>query len=161
MKNKLIEQFGMTLHPEGGAFVESYRSSVKVLAEGRMEARTASTAIYFLLGAGEFSAFHRIRSDEIWHFYQGGPIRILEIDEHAQLKETILGSDLSKGQVFQHMVPAGVWFASAPLEETEYALVGCTVAPGFEFDDFELGSRLTLVNAYPEHEAIIKKYTRN
>ncbi|RYZ57507.1 MAG: cupin domain-containing protein, partial [Proteobacteria bacterium] len=133
MKNKLIEQYGMTLHPEGGAFVESYRSSVKVLAEGRTEARVASTAIYFLLGAGEFSAFHRIRSDEVWHFYQGGPIRILEIDSAGFLKETLLGADPSKGEVFQHVVPAGVWFASAPIEGTDYALVGCTVAPGFEF----------------------------
>jgi predicted cupin superfamily sugar epimerase len=161
MKNKLIERFGMMRHPEGGAFVETYRSDVRVLAEGRLESRTASTAIYFLLGAGEFSAFHRIRSDELWHFYQGGPLRIIEINPAGQLKETILGSAMEQGQVFQHCVPAGVWFASVPLESTEYAFVGCTVAPGFDFEDFELANKSSLANAFPQHASVIYQFTRH
>jgi predicted cupin superfamily sugar epimerase len=150
----------MTRHPEGGAFVENYRSDLEISAAGFPGPRRASTGIYFLLGRGEFSAFHRIRSDEMWHFYLGGPLRIVEIDPAGRLHETTLGHDIHEGQSLTHVVRAGNWFASHPAPESEFSFVGCTVAPGFDFLDFELADRRALVRRFPEHEAIIAKLTR-
>ena len=154
-RDRLFDAFKMTRHPEGGAFVETYRSDLLISPEGFPGLRAASTAIYFLLGRGEFSAFHRIRSDEMWHFYLGGPLRIVEIDRAGLLRETTLGRDIHEGHSLTHLVRAGTWFASYPAPESDFSLAGCTVAPGFDFQDFELADRVELARHFPDHATII------
>ena len=122
--------------------------------------RSISTAIYFLLEAGQCSHLHRIRSDEIWHFYAGDPLDVVEIDAAGSLKTTRLGGDL----LYQHTVPAGVWFGATLADPGRshpagYALVGCTVAPGFDFADFALADRAALLAEYPRHQDWIRRLT--
>lgn len=159
-----IEKLSLTPHVEGGAFREVYRSaltiprkSLPILFQGD---RHAATSIYFLLGKGDFSAFHRIASDECWHFYFGDTLLIYEIGHTGGLTIHRLGSNVEKGESFQTVIKAGSWFASTPAEGSEYALVGCTVAPGFDFADFELANREALTNRYPEHLEVIRALTR-
>jgi uncharacterized protein len=159
-KNKLQ----LTQHIEGGAYRETYRSPVSVsrgcLPAGFDGDRNISTGIYFLLIKGEFSAFHRIASDECWHFYAGDGLLIHEITPSGVLTTHRLGRDIEKGESFQVIIRAGSWFASVPAVRSEYALVGCTVSPGFDFADFELANRDTLSARYPEHVKLIKSLTR-
>jgi len=122
--------------------------------------RSASTHIYFLLAQGQFSAFHRIAADELWHFYAGDPLLVYEIAHNGRLVTHRLGDDPEKGESFHTVISAGSWFASAPAEASEYALVGCTVAPGFDFADFELADREMLAGQYAEYAELIRKYTR-
>ncbi|MEM6299625.1 MAG: cupin domain-containing protein, partial [Bacteroidota bacterium] len=107
-----------------------------------------------------FSAFHRIASDELWHFYDGDPLSIYFFDTLGHLKEIELGLDIEKGQLPQAVVPAGAWFASRCQNFGGFTLVGCTVSPGFDFQDFELAETDTLVSEYPAHEKIIRELTR-
>jgi predicted cupin superfamily sugar epimerase len=158
-RDQLFEHFKMTRHPEGGAFVENYRSDLLVSLPELSGPRPASTGIYFLLGRGEFSGFHRIKSDEMWHFYLGGPLRIVEIDPSGRLHRTCMGHAIHDGQALSHLVRAGNWFASYLPPESDFSLVGCTVAPGFDFKDFELAERRELARIFPEHEALIAKLT--
>jgi len=159
-----IDKLELTAHVEGGAFREVYRSELNipktVLPLFFQGPRSASTSIYFLLSEGQFSAFHRIASDELWHFYYGDPLWVYEIGHNGRLQLHRLGCNLEKGETFQTVVRAGSWFASAPAPGSEYALVGCTVAPGFDFADFELADREALSTQYPEHAGLIKQYTR-
>ena len=159
-----IEKLQLTAHVEGGAFRELYRAdlmlsrrSLPLFFQGD---RAASTSIYFLLADGQFSAFHRIAADEVWHFYFGDPLLVYEITHNGRLVIHRLGVDVEKGESFQTVVKAGSWFASAPAPGSEYALVGCTVAPGFDFADFELADRETLTQQYPEHRELIARLTR-
>jgi hypothetical protein len=159
-----IEKLGLERHPEGGYFRQTYRADLELalhaLPAGFTGPRAASTAIYFLLQADEFSAFHRLRSDEIWHFYAGSRL-VVHVISAAGLYSTIcLGEDPEGGEVFQALVKAGCWFGSELCNRDGYALVGCTVAPGFEFADFELAERLWLVERYPQHRALIARLTR-
>ena len=149
------------MHPEGGAFVETYRSALTIDCSdnGIQGRRNLATNIYFLLKSEGFSAFHRIKSDEVWHFYTGHPVMILEIDEEGQLQKHLLGSNPDNNETFQHVVKAGRWFAAKVMTERSYSLVGCTVSPGFDFHDFELGDRASLINLYPKHTAIITQFT--
>ena len=159
-----IDRLQLTEHIEGGAFGEVYRSpliiprkSLPVLFQGD---RNASTSIYFLLQQGQFSAFHRIAADELWHFYFGDALLIYEIGHSGGLTVHRLGNDPEKGESFQAVVKAGSWFASVPAEGSEYALVGCTVAPGFDFADFELAEGDALARQYPAYREIIEAMTR-
>lgn len=158
------EQLQLITHVEGGAFKEVYRSpltlSQSAIGEPHTGDRAASTSIYFLLEYGEFSAFHRIASDEIWHLYDGVGVCIYEITAEGALKKHVLGKDIAKGKQPQVMIPAGSWFASRVEQEGGYALCGCTVAPGFDFADFELAERNKLQAMYPEHMEIIEELTR-
>jgi predicted cupin superfamily sugar epimerase len=122
--------------------------------------RAASTGIYFLLEHGNFSAFHRIASDEMWHFYAGDALEVLELLETGELVTTLLGMTLAKGETFQHVVKANTWFASRVVEGGAFALVGCTVAPGFDFSDFQLADRVELSRQYPIHREVIATLTR-
>jgi len=135
-----IEKLQLMPHPEGGYFKEIYRS-LDVIPQAKIfqGQRNTSTAIYYLLEKGDFSCFHRIQSDELWHHYEGGPVHIYYVkgDEIITLK---LGKDLSKGQSPMHMVPKNTWFASELANDTDYALMGCTVAPGFDFADLQMAS---------------------
>jgi len=159
-----IDKLRLTPHVEGGAFREVYRSelviprrSLPVLFQGD---RSASTHIYFLLLNGQFSAFHRIASDEVWHFYSGDPLLVYEITHSGRLVTHRLGGDPEKGDSFVAVVRAGNWFGSTLADGGEYALAGCTVAPGFDFADFELAERETVMAQYPEHGELIRRLTR-
>jgi uncharacterized protein len=151
----LVERLGLSPHPEGGFYRETFRSPRLVSPE----ARAASTAIYFLLPAGTFSAFHRVASDEVWHHYDGDPVALTTIDEAGSLAVAMLGHDLEGGERPQIVVPAGLWQAAEP-RGPRHALCGCTVAPGFDFADFELPSRAALVSRFPLHAATIERLTR-
>jgi uncharacterized protein len=157
-------------HPEGGYFRETYRASEGISLAAlptRFQAgssgapsRAFSTAIYYLLEAGQFSALHRIKSDEFWHFYAGTGLTVEIIDPQGQHSQLHLGANPTQGQVFQGVVMAGCWFGAAVSEAQGYALVGCTVAPGFDFCDFEMGERQHLLAAYPHHHELIHRFTR-
>src|ERR1700730_18636811 len=159
-----IEKLGLIPHPEGGYYREIYRSALSI-AHNALPAqfngdRSVSTAIYFLLDGENFSAFHRIRSDEMWHCYAEGPLLIDVIEEDGHHSEIQLGSNPEAGEVLQAVVKAGCWFASRVEDRKSFALVGCTVAPGFDFQDFELGKRAELTQSYPQHRELIEQLTR-
>ena len=145
----------MEKHPEGGYFKETYRASGKSVTP--LGERTYSTAIYFLLPKGSVSSLHRLKSDEVWHFYLGGPMTLIQLFEDGELVKTTLGSNLKKGEKLQYMISAGCWFGGYPNHDSEYSFLGCTVAPGFEFSDFELARGDDILNKYPKHRAILKK----
>jgi predicted cupin superfamily sugar epimerase len=159
----IIQQLNLQPHPEGGYFRETYRSSGEIPAQALSSDyqgnRNYSTAIYFLLTSEKFSAFHRIKQDEIWHFYDGSPVRIHMISEDGKYSSVVVGRDLSADQVPQYVVEGGVWFAAEVVENNTFSFVGCTVSPGFDFQDFEMPSRQELVEMYPDLEAVIKKFT--
>jgi predicted cupin superfamily sugar epimerase len=162
--NELIQRYGLEPHPEGGWFKQTYKSNEQIAAVALpkrfIASRVFSTAIYFLLEKGNFSAFHRIKSDECWHFYAGDPLLIYVIEQNGELKVISLGNDLEKGHSFQYVVPANCWFASRPALKSEYCFVGCTVSPGFEFEDLELADGTELSVVYPEHKSIIIELCR-
>jgi len=159
-----IEKLGLQPHPEGGYYRETYRAKLEIDREALPAAfggnRPVSTAIYFLLDGDDFSALHRLRSDEIWHFYAGGGLVVEVIDQAGTRSSILLGSDPEAGEVFQAGVKAGCWFGSRVRDAGTFALVGCTVAPGFDFADFEMGERAELVGKYPEHRKVIEQLTR-
>ena len=160
----LVKKFGLTPHPEGGFFKETYRSAGKIGFENPGTdldgERNYSTCIYFLLCSDSFSAFHRIIQDEIWHFYDGSPVELHMISPTGNYSLVILGRNIHEEQVYQLVIPGGTWFAARVAPGNDYSLVGCTVSPGFEFSDFELGNRESLLQILPEHEAIIRELTR-
>ena len=159
-----IEKLQLAPHPEGGYFRQSYRSEVVIALEalpaGFSGARAVSTAIYFLLEGKNFSAFHRLRSDEVWHFYAGDPLVVHVIEPEGNYFRILLGGDLDAGQVLQGVVRAGCWFASHVADWNSFSVVGCTVAPGFDFEDFEMGNREALGALYPQHRELIEQLTR-
>jgi predicted cupin superfamily sugar epimerase len=158
-----ITHLGLIPHPEGGYYKETYRSEGSIEAACLAEfsgARSYATGIYFLLEHGNFSAFHRIKSDEMWHFYAGDPLEVIEISPQGKLTITVLGNDLEKGESFQYVVPAGHWFGSRVKSGGNFSLVGCTVAPGFDFADFEMADRSDFKVKFPYHSNIIEELTR-
>ncbi|MCS7012755.1 MAG: cupin domain-containing protein [Chloroherpetonaceae bacterium] len=160
----LIAALGLQAHPEGGFFREVYRSQ-EMIAHTALPARFSGercfgTSIYFLLRSDDFSAFHRIQSDEIWHFYDGSPLALYMLHQDGTLQTVVLGRAIEDGQVFQATVPAQCWFAAKVTQPDSFALTGCTVAPGFDFADFELASRQKLIEAYPQHRQLIEALTR-
>ena len=158
-KDALIRRFDLKPHPEGGFFSETYRSAESVRRDdGSTQTRSASTAIYYLLCDGAHSAWHRIRSDEVWHFYAGEPLNVHVLDEAGSLITHRLGNTLMHPDaVFQAVVPAGLWFAAECADPATFALVGCTVAPGFEFSEFELADVEALKARHPQHAAFIER----
>jgi predicted cupin superfamily sugar epimerase len=158
-----IKQLGLEPHPEGGHFAEVYRSAESIPKQALPSRfggdRTFCTGIFYLLEAGDFSAFHRIKSDETWHFYAGGPLDVLMLSKEG-VTTVRLGCELHKGQVLQMTVPAEVWFAARPVEGSGYTLTGCTVSPGFDFADFEMGSRQELTTEFPACQRHIEELTR-
>lgn len=161
---QIIDHLNLQPHPEGGFFKETYRSDGNIPATGLPAEydgpRYFSTCIYFLLTADAFSAFHRVRQDEAWHFYAGSPLKIHAIDPQGNYTETLIGNNFEKGEVPQHVVPGGYWFGAEVVSPGEFTLVGCTVAPGFDFADFELAERSTLTEKFPQHRSIIEALTR-
>ena len=161
----IIQEYGLIPHPEGGWYKETYRSEATIPAEALSKSfsgsRSMSTAIYFLMEAENFSAFHRIKSDECWHFYAGGTLEIYIIDTEGTLSVVKLGNQIDKGECFQYVVPANCWFASKPAEGVSFSFVGCTVSPGFDFQDFELANGATLSLQHPQHATLINALCRS
>jgi predicted cupin superfamily sugar epimerase len=163
-----IDHLRLGEHPEGGYYRLTYTADLAIAPPAGFNGeRPVSTAIYFLLSnedaanpSGHFSAFHRLRSDEMWHFYAGSPLVVHVIAPDGSYTQLLLGSDPERGEEFQAVVPAGRWFASVPLHPDSFALVGCTVAPGFDFADFEMAKRGELSAAYPQHAELIASLTR-
>jgi uncharacterized protein len=154
-----IENLSLIPHPEGGYYKETYRSdevfpgTVSKFPSGRNYA----TAIYYLLEQGDHSAFHKIRSDECWHHYAGDTLWIHIIHSDGKYECIHLGKQSALGEVFQYVVPANAWFASEPSPQSVFVLAGCTVSPGFDFIDFELGKMNDLINQFPQHSRIIQQ----
>jgi predicted cupin superfamily sugar epimerase len=149
---QLIEELQLAPHPEGGFFKEVYRDAAQVLHPMKGVPRSALTHIFFLLEAGTFSAFHRVAQVELWTHVEGAPLELTVIDERGGLERRVLG----ERQV--SAVPARWWQAARPLGD--FTLCGCTVAPGFDFDDFELPPRAQLLAQFPEHAEVVTALTR-
>ncbi len=162
--DQLVSKLELTPHPEGGFYKETYRSDGVIPKENLNTEfsgdRNYCTGIYFLLTKGNFSAFHKINQDEMWHFYEGDPLRVHMIDHKSKYTYQDIGLNLEAGEIPQFTVPAGVWFASEVTSGGIYSLVGCTVSPGFDFDDFQLPSQTTMLELFPEHKEVIKRLTR-
>ena len=164
--DQLIKSLRLAPHPEGGFFRETYRAAGTIagnaLPNGFAGDRVFSTSIYYLLQGRQVSVLHRIRSDELWHFHMGDAMEVIDITRDGALTTTVLGHDVADGNTLQSVVPAGRWFGArlARPAKDAFALMGCTVAPGFDFADFEIAHRDTLLNAFPQHTAIIKAMTR-
>jgi len=162
---KYISAFNLTPHPEGGYYKEIYRSS-DILEQSAINSfsgdRNVCTSIYYMLTGSDRSCFHKIKSDEIWHFYKGTTSVLIHcIDELGKYYKLEVG-DFSEKPAFQLVIPKNTWFASELLQKSEndFALCGCTVAPGFDFKDFDLADREALSNQYPQHTKIIEAFTR-
>lgn len=161
--HELITDLQLVRHPEGGWFRETYRSGEIVPAQALPErftgSRAFSTAIYFLLQTDDISALHRIKSDEMWHFYAGSALLIHCIFPDGGYRALRLGANPAAGEQFQAVVPGGCWFGAEPVGEG-FALVGCTVSPGFDFSDFEMAETEQLCTRYPQHRELIKRMTK-
>ena len=161
---KYIEDFKLLPHPEGGYYREIYRAG-EVILPGHLpkrykSSRSFSTSIYFLLEGRQVSAFHRLKSDEQWNFYDGTTVIVSVINDEGSLNKYFLGKDFENGESFQTIIKRGSWFGAELKDKTSFALIGCTVSPGFDFQDFELGKREYLLKEYPEYREDILKLTR-
>ena len=157
-----IEKLDLQRHPEGGFYKETYRSAQKIplhaLPSGFQGERNASTAIYFLIRAADKSMFHRIKSDELWHFHAGTPLLIYILGNDGLVTQK-LGTDLDAGEVPQLVMPANHWFGARIPDGGQYTLSSCSVAPGFDFQDFEMASREYLLQHFPAQHEIINQLT--
>ena len=159
-----INKLGLIPHPEGGYYKETYKSNEFIGMEGLPERfqspRAFLTSIYYLLENSDFSRFHRLKSDEIWYYHAGNPVKAHIIPENGNYIEKMLGPNPEKNQAFQLIIPQKSWFAVNVIPGNyNFALLGCAVAPGFEFEDFELARQGELLKKYPEHSEIIKKFS--
>lgn len=157
----LIDFYQLEPHPEGGYYKRTYtaktlldKESLGAFFEGN---RVISSAIYYLLSEGAFSAFHRIKSDELWHFYNGVALNIHVLHPNGRYELKKLGSAISNGESFQLTIEAGCWFASVPDKPDGFSFVGCTVSPGFDFADFELAKYESLAPIYPDQAELISR----
>ena len=161
----LINRLNLEKHPEGGYYAEYYRSAEKINKEHLPSrfggSRVFSTGIYFLLTKNDFSSFHRLKADEIWHFYSGSPLILYEINIDGNLEKTILSNDINKNSQFAKDVKVGNWLAAEVIDKDSYSLVGCTLSPGFEFEDLELAKRNDLIKLFPQHKKIIQEFTHS
>lgn len=159
---ELIQRLGLVPHPERGYYAETYRAALRVTPRSTSDAeRSASTAIYYLVTASQPTTFlHRLRSDEVFHLYEGGPLRILQLFADGSWSVAVLGRDVSAGERPQLVIPAGTWFGTMLVPGVSHCLVGCTVAPGFEFEDFELDDQHDLASRYPEVASQIRSMSR-
>ncbi|MFB6098851.1 MAG: cupin domain-containing protein [Salinibacter sp.] len=158
-----IDHLDLERHPEGGYYRETYRTADSIpetALPGRFDGpRDVAALIYFLLPAEAVSALHRIQQDEVWHFYAGAPMTLHQIAPDGEYRTQTLGRAVTKNQQLHAVVPAGTWFGAAVEADDGYGLAGCTTAPAFEFEDFELADREALTETYPEHRAVIERLT--
>jgi predicted cupin superfamily sugar epimerase len=159
-----IEKLELEPHPEGGWFREFYRSEESIPHSGLPDrfpgTRNFSTAIYYLLGGSDFSALHRIRQDELLHYYDGASLTIHIIDPDRTYSKVVLGRRIEAGETLVAVVKAGCLFGAEVNNPSSFTLIGCTVAPGFDFADFEVPGRDELLAEYPDHRALIERLTR-
>ncbi|MDQ6901987.1 MAG: cupin domain-containing protein [Bacteroidota bacterium] len=155
---EIVQKLGLTEHPEGGFYKETYRS-VQCIKTDQNKIRNISTAIFFLLENDSKSLFHRIQSDELWFFHQGESLEIVFIKDGLS-NTIILGNNLEDGEILQATIPANTWFRSRVKNSKGYALVSCTVAPGFDFADFELAKREELIQEFPHLKEIIQTFAK-
>ena len=159
-----VEKLKLKPHPEGGFYREIYRSDEIIpqsALPGRFSGdRSFSTSIYFLLDKDNFSAFHRIKQDEIWHFYEGVSLTLHILDPKDGYLTEKLGKNIEEGENFQVIVKAGCYFAAEINDKKAFTLAGCTVAPGFDFADFKMSDAKRLRELFPLYEEVIKKFTR-
>ncbi len=158
-----IEKLQLKPHPEGGYFREIYRAQ-GIIAQASLPmrynaGRSYATTIYYLLESNDFSSLHRLRSDEQWFHIDGGALTIHSIDPKGNYTQHHIGKNLDKGELPHAVVTAGCWFGGSVNEPNSFSLVGCVVAPGFHFDDFELAKKDELVKMFPQHTSIIEKLT--
>lgn len=163
--SELIKSFNLQRHPEGGYYARSFQAAQEVKSTDQTrynnENRSAGTAIYFLLERNDFSAWHKLKSDELWHHYKGSAVKIHVINKQGVLTSHLLGDPtMIRGASFQIAITAGNWFAAEVIDKSSYCLVGCTVTPGFDFKDFELADRDFLSIQFPQHKSIITQLTR-
>ncbi len=157
---KIIDILELKPHIEGGYYKRTYQSAIDVNFDSKT--RPINTAIYYLLESHDFSCWHRLKSDEIWHYYCGGNLLVHQINENGILSSTILGNLIEHPNVQpQCVIPAYTWFSAEVQSPESFTLMGCTVAPGFEYDDFEMGDRVKLLDKYPQHKELIIKLTKN
>jgi hypothetical protein len=159
----IIKQLGLQPHPEGGFYRETYRSH-ETLAAAALPPRYGndrnfSTAIFYLLTPDSFSSLHRLQSDEVFHFYAGDPVTMLQLHGDGRGETIVLGQDILAGQQLQVVVPSGAWQGMSLNDGGAFALLGATVSPGFDFADFEVGTREALIREYPRCDARIKRLT--
>ena len=161
--DELVKHFDLQPHPEGGFFKETYRDKEIILNRSLPDRfkgdRNYSTAIYYLLPEGTKSRLHRIPSDECWHFYLGDPMTLVQISPDGKIEKIQLGQNVKSGHQLQHIVPRGYWFGGYPNPGSRYSFVGCTVAPGFDFADFEMGKREYLLKQFPHAKKDIEFLT--
>jgi predicted cupin superfamily sugar epimerase len=159
---ELIHRLGLAPHPERGYYVESYRAPLTVDGLPHGAPRAASTAIYFLVTRAEPTTYlHRLRSDELFHLYEGGPLDVLLLAPSGAGEVRRLGLDVAAGERPQLVIPAGTWFGVELDPAASHCLFGCTVAPGFDFADFELAAGPELAVRHPAHAARIGRMTRS
>ena len=160
--NYWIKTLDLKPHPEGGYYKETYRSNIKVgareLPVGYDAERRLVTSIYYLLKAGQVSRFHRLKSDEIWYFHLGATVKIVMIDPDGHKHTQYIGKNLDKADKLQCLIPANHLFAAELIGKEEFGLFGCVVSPGFEFTDYEQFESDDLMQIYPKHSDLIKKY---
>ncbi|WP_115463076.1 cupin domain-containing protein [Winogradskyella aurantiaca] len=157
----IIKELDLKVHPEGGYYRETYRSTGALELSGYEGIRSFSTGIYYLLLQGKISAFHKIKQDEMWHFYKGSSLELHIISPDGSYQKVIVGNQLNYGEVPQFVVHGGDYFAARVCSGGHYSLAGCTVAPGFDFKDFVMPSRSELIQQFPKHEAIIRELTHS
>lgn len=158
-----INKLNLKEHLEGGFYNETYRS-IETIPSNALPSRfnkehAFSTAIYFLLKSGQKSLFHKIKSDEIWHFYDGSPLKLYFLDKKGNLGEIVLGRDYEQRKFLHAIMLADTWIGAFPMLEDSFSLVGCTVSPGFEYEDFEIAKRNELISLFPQHRSIIELLT--
>ena len=157
-----ISHLGLKPHPEGGFFNEIFRSSIKIPKEvlpiGYKSPRRVATSIYFLLRSGDISRLHRLRSDELWYYHTGCAVKIVYIDKEGNKHTKFLGCNIEKAEEPSIHISAGNIFAAEPVEKDSYCLMSCVVAPGFEFEDFEMFPKDELIQSYPKLSDLIEKY---
>lgn len=162
---EVVEKLDLRPHPEGGFFREVFRAATRVthpgIPVGHDAVRCGGSLIYFLIEKGDFSAFHRVRwTDEIWHFYAGGPVELHTIDAAGSHTCKRIHSALERSEPVC-VVPAGCWQAARIADDSPWSLCGCTVAPGFDFADFEMPPRAKLLEWFPQHADILNELTRS
>jgi len=173
----LIKKLNLKEHKfEGGYYKETYRSldvvsygveSYSTLPDNdsnstnilvNTKSRPSSTLIFYLLKGNQFSPLHKVNQDEVWHFYLGSSLTLYLLDENEMITMVKLGNNISDGCLFHYVVKKNTWFCAEVDDKTSFSLLGCTVAPGFEFDDFELGIKSDLLTSFPQHKSIIDKF---
>ena len=158
-KANWIKYLNLTAHPEGGYFNENYRNSSELNIDEKYSGkRNLATSIYYMLEYGQFSKLHRLKSDEIWYFHHGAPLKVHVFNENLY-QSYVLGTNLKENQLLQLIIPAGAIFGAEVLESNSFTILGCMVSPGFHFDDFEIIKAVEVLAIFPEQKTIIEKLT--